>query len=84
MNIETTYDVVVLAESAMYLMLAVLALALTLYTLCAAWHRAADAAASVEFKRRRWEDSRQRMLELDDGAYPVHQDTAEYYRLDDE
>lgn len=84
MNIETTYDVVVLAEASMYLMLAVLAVALTLYTLCAAWHRAADAAASVEFKRQRWEDSRQRMLELDSGMYPVHKDTAEYYALDDE
>lgn len=86
MNIETTYDVVVLAESALYLMLAVLAVALTLYTLCGAWLKAAQARAQVQFNQIEWEQQRQLVIQMDDDIKQaeVHQDTAEFYLLDDE
>lgn len=91
MNIETTYDVVVLAEALLMLCCAALALALLVWALCNAWKTAAEAASAVLMNRAEWEEARQRMLHADNGSrdtmllgYPVHADTAEFFGLDDE
>jgi hypothetical protein len=83
--IETTYDLVVRAEALMYCATALLALAFTVYGLCAAWLKAAEVHSRVQYNRMEWEQQRQYMLSTDEkGNYCVHEDTSEFYQLDAE
>lgn len=85
MNIETTYDVVVLAEASLYAALVLLVLMLCMYFAAQAWLKAAQAQAQVQFNRIEWEQQRQQAARIDEdtGSIDVHEDTAEFYRLDD-
>lgn len=82
--IETTYDVVVLAEALMYASIALLALALAFFWVAAGWHKAAEAHGQLIWNRFEWEQRRQQMLLTDEkGDHGVHEDTAEFFQLDD-